>query len=112
MTIENQSDVHLVRQELANRFRQYRIAFPMTQRELAEASMVSLRSISRFENGEEITLSSLIRIMQALGIGENMEALVPDPALRPSYYLEQAPQRKRAGRTKENRTDWKWGDEA
>ena len=36
------------------RIRNYRIAYPLTQAQLAERSGVSLRSIQLFENGADI----------------------------------------------------------
>ncbi len=96
---------------LPERIKQYRIAYPMTQKELADKSMVSQRSISRFENGEDITMSNLIKLMQALGIGGNLEVLVPDYTKRPSHFIESEGKRMRAGKKKVSNSTWKWGDE-
>ena len=111
MNINNNVDVKLVENEIAERIKQYRISYPMTQKELAEKSMVSLRSISRFENGEDITMSNLIKLMQALGIGGNLEVLVPDYTMRPSYFIENEEKRMRVGKRKTSDNTWKWGDE-
>ena len=86
----------------------------MTQKELAEAAMVSLKTITRFENGEDISLERFIRIMQALGLGGKLEVLLPDPRMRPSSFLPERKGRKRvrhkAG-SADKATTWKWGDE-
>ena len=42
-------------EEVVIRFKAYRISYPLTQKELSDKSGVSLRSITRFESGEDIT---------------------------------------------------------
>lgn len=48
MKITNDLRFNAITAELASRFRQYRIAYPMTRAELAEKSMVSIGTIARF----------------------------------------------------------------
>ncbi len=97
-------------EELIERIKLYRVYYPMTQKELAEKSGVSERSISRFENGEDISLSNFGKLLRALDLDGNLLLLVPDQRERPSYYLEQPHQRSRSRKKKETRT-FKWGDE-
>ena len=98
--------------ELGKRIKQYRISYPMTQKDLSEKTGVSVRSISRFETGEDIQVSNLIKILDALELKNNMELLVPDPEKRPSYYFRENKQRYRASSRPTNRdSKWKWGDE-
>ena len=97
--------------ELSRRFRQYRISYPLTQSELAEKSMVSLSTVKRFENGEDIGLIKLLQLMRALDIQEHLEVLIPDPSVRPSAYLEKECSRQRARKKKPRAGTWKWGDE-
>lgn len=52
--------------EISDCLKQYRINYPMTQRELADKTGISVRSISRFENGEDISLSEFLKILRAL----------------------------------------------
>lgn len=99
--------------ELSSRIKRYRIDYPLTQKELAEKSGVSLRSISRFEKGEDIQFSNFIKILRTLGLEENLFLLVPDSQKRPSYHLNDEKTRKRA-RTKKadgGNRNFKWGDE-
>lgn len=103
------------RQSLTERIKAYRISYPMTQKELAEKTGISLRSISRFESGEDITATNLIKILTALNLDKNLEILVPDILMRPSAFLESERPRKRASSkhgAKETNGLWKWGDEA
>ena len=100
---------------ISERIRNYRIDYPMTQKQLAERSGVSLRSIQRFENGEDIQLGNLIKLLSALRLDKNLEMLVPDVASRPSAFVETAVKRQRARVTKagesKNSGRFKWGDE-
>ena len=84
----------------------------MTQNELMEHSGVSLRSISRLEQGNSIQTDNLIKVLTALGLGNNIELLVPDQTRRPSYYLEDTKKNKqRARKKKVRRQSFVWGDE-
>ena len=111
MKIGNNLPEKAITSELSERFRQYRIDYPMKRTELAEKAMVSVGTIARFENGQDISLSSLVNILKSLDLGNNLDLLIPDPTERPSFYAETSPKRKRAGRNKAVKTDWKWGDE-
>lgn len=95
--------------ELGKRLKYYRVNVGMTQRELEYKSGVSLRSISRFEQGVSIQLESLIKILCALDLENNLDLLIPDQAKRPSYYLNNT-HRQRV-RKSENNNKFKWGDE-
>ena len=101
----------MVLKELSKRFKQYRISYPMTQAELEEKSMVSLSTIKRFENGEDISLSKMIRLLAALDLQEHLEMLIPDQSVRPSAYLDNSVPRRRARKENPKRQEWKWGDE-
>ncbi|NCB42816.1 MAG: hypothetical protein EOM59_09370 [Clostridia bacterium] len=77
---------------------------------------MSRRSITNIENGEDVQLSTLIKVLMALGLDSNLDLLAPDPTERPSYHLKEkssAPQRKRAIKKglKTSKRAFKWGDE-
>ena len=100
--------------ELVEKVKRYRIEYPMTQKELAEKSGVSLRSIQYFEKGKEIHLSIFIKILIALDLSKNISVLIPDMDERPSVLLarDKNKLRKRATHKKENTESvFKWGDE-
>ena len=111
MRIDASMDSEDVITEIAVRFRQYRIAYPMTQAELAERSMVSLSTIKRFESGEDIGLTRLLSLMDTLGLRNRIDLLIPDQSIRPSAFLERERPRQRARRKKPAKTEWKWGDD-
>lgn len=98
---------------LCKRFKQYRILYPLTQNELANKSGVSVRSISRFENGEDISLSNFHKLLRAMDLEDRLFEMIPDQSKRPSYYLEKEPERKRASGTRggSNKQPFIWGDE-
>jgi len=102
--------------EIASRLKAYRIDYPLSQQELADKSGISRRSITNLENGEDVQLSTLIKVLMALGLDSNLDLLAPDPTERPSYYLKEksaAPQRKRASKKglETSKKNFKWGDE-
>ena len=97
-------------QELGQKIKTYRIMSDMSQQDLEDRSGVSKRSISRLEQGDSVQVDNLFKILLALGLGDNIELLVPDQTKRPSYYLKQEDRPKRV-RKKTGKRDFKWGDE-
>ena len=98
-------------QELGQKIKIYRIMNDMSQQDLEDKSGVSKRSISRLEQGETVQVDNLFKILLALGLGDNIELLVPDQTKRPSYYLKQEENRPKRVRKKTGRKNFKWGDE-
>ena len=113
MKIDFQSTKEEILKELVRREQAYRLSAQMTQDELADKAMISVGTVSRFERGEDISLSKAVAILCALGIGKNLEEVIPDPTERPSYHLARGKNKKRVRHSKEglDKTDWKWGDE-
>ena len=97
--------------DLGRKIKLYRISLDMSQQELADKIGISKRSISRIEQGESAQISSLFTVLMALGLGDNIELLVPDQSKRPSYYLENADNTPKRVRKKTEKRDFKWGDE-
>lgn len=97
--------------DLGTRLKTYRIMKEMSQRDLADKTGISLRSISRLEQGGSVQLETLFKIMMALGLGDNIELLVPDQTKRPSFYLENMKDKPKRVRKATSRNDFKWGDE-
>ena len=97
--------------ELGQKIKTYRIMKELSQQDLEDKTGVSKRSISRLEQGESVQVDNLFKILLALGLGENIELLVPDQAKRPSFYLEKADDRPKRVRKKTKAGQFKWGDE-
>lgn len=97
--------------ELGRRIKLYRIMRDMSQQDLADKTGISQRSISRLEQGESVQLNSLVMILIALDLCDNLEVLVPDQTKRPSFYLEKSENVSRRVRRKNEKKTFKRGDE-
>ena len=66
--------------DLGKRFKNYRIALNLTQKEVSEQSGVSVMTLVRFESGEfgSIGLNKFIALMRALQLLENIANVIPD----------------------------------
>ena len=66
--------------ELGRRFRDYRIALRMTQKEIAQQSGLSVMTIVRFERGEGATIrfDNFIALMRAIQKLEGIAECIPD----------------------------------
>ena len=60
MKINRELQDRAISKEISERFKQYRIALPMTRSELLEKSMVPVGTIARFESGNDISLLNVI----------------------------------------------------
>jgi transcriptional regulator with XRE-family HTH domain len=98
---------------LCKRLESIRLSRNITQRQLAEEAGISVRTIGRLEKGEGISLDTFIRVLTALGVQQNLEALLPDPTVRPIERIGiDGGERKRArpSLTGNKRSKWSWGD--
>jgi transcriptional regulator with XRE-family HTH domain len=98
---------------MCKRLESIRLARNTTQEQLAKEAGIALRTIGRLEKGEGVSLDTFIRVLIALRIQHSLEALLPDPAIRPIERIGLgARQRKRArpGSTTRERRQWAWGD--
>lgn len=96
--------------EMGNRIKQRRIDLSMTQKELAEQTGISSRTITNIEQGENASFENIISLMKAFKNIDNLDALIPETKMNPLSLLELGRPRKRASKIKPN-TGWKWGDE-
>jgi len=98
---------------LCKRLESVRLSRNMTQKQLAEEAGVSPRTIGRLEKGQGVSLDTFIRVMRALGIQYSLEALLPDPTVRPIERVGiTARERKRARpvHPSDEQLNWSWGD--
>lgn len=98
---------------LCKRLESIRLSRNITQAQLAEEAGVSPRTIGRLEKGQGVSMDTFIRIMMALNIQQNLEALLPDPSVRPIERIGMgAGERKRARPTKsiDELPTWSWGN--
>ncbi|MCF7913383.1 MAG: helix-turn-helix domain-containing protein [Candidatus Cloacimonetes bacterium] len=103
-----------IEKTICQRIEQIRISRNITQKQLANEAGVSLKTITRLENGEGVTLNTFIRVISALGLIQNLEEMLPDPALQPLQLIRNSVKprlRARPQADKRRKQDWKWGDE-
>lgn len=102
-------------QELGRRLAQVRIDKNLTQEELSRKAGVGKRTLERLEAGETTQTRTLLRIFRQLDLLEMLEALLPEPSLRPRYAAKEGnllPRRtKKKNQKHGNADEWKWGDE-
>ncbi len=86
--------------EIGQRIKMMRLKKNMTQDKLARKSGLSRVAISRIERGQGSTLSSLVKILRALNLLQNIEELTPPRQLSPLEILRHSESlRKRASST-------------
>ena len=111
MRIDNSLHEKEIIKEISERIKQYRIAQNITQSELADKAMISVGTVHRFENGEDIGFLKLISILKVLGLEGNLDLLVTDPTDRPSYHFNNSvSKRERTSRRKKTELQ-KWGED-
>lgn len=104
--------ISATQKEICRRIRAYRLAYPMTQKELAERTGLSLRSIQNLENEKDTYVSTLFTILEYLGLGDNILAMLPDPDDRPSVQMLKAKGRvkQRVRKKTDGDKTFIWGD--
>ena len=102
--------------QLGHKIASQRLSTNRTQRTLAIEAGVSTPTVQRIENGASTQSSNLIRILRALKLLDNLDALVPEPPISPVQQLKMRGKMRRRASSKEkkNRGDgsWSWSDEA
>ena len=113
MKINSENNNSAVLSELGTRIKRNRIDMQLSQQDFAAKAGISTRTLSAAENGEDIRLSSLLRILRTLGCLENIDLLIPELAFDPESYRTLGRERRRVSRTVETKdtSEWKWGDE-
>lgn len=106
-------------QHLCKRLESIRLMKNISQTKLAEEAGVSRRTISRMENGRGVSLDTFIRVMQALDLTSQLNALIPSVEIRPIDRVNRKGRkgpRKNASspRIKKDQGEekkWEWGDQ-
>lgn len=83
MRIENENSDKAVLEELGARLARTRLEQNVSQEQLASEAGVSKSTIERIETGREVKLTSLVRILRALGRLELLDQLLPEPLPSP-----------------------------
>lgn len=72
-----------VQEQIGTRIAKQRVSLNLTQKDMAEKSGVSLRSVINLEKGKDTNTSTLYRVLGALNLLNNMEYIVPEPLPSP-----------------------------
>lgn len=100
---------------LGEELESFRLAKNITQADLADVAGVSLRTITRLEKGEGVSLDTFIRVLRALGIADNLANLIPDTTVWPVSRVRTGgrPRQRARNPTKkqEKTSEWAWGQE-
>lgn len=100
--------------ELGDRAKRYRVGRNWSQAQLATVSGVSPRTIERLEAGSSVQLDTLVRILAALNLTENLDQLIPETSISPIQLAgSKTEMRQRARKRKDASADpaqWQWGD--
>ena len=101
-----------VMRALGQRLDQIRLSRNISQADLAAEAGVSRRTLTRLAHGSPVSLDSFVRVMLALGLGEHLAALLPDPDVRPVERVRlDGAQRRRASGSRSEAPTWRWGDQ-
>lgn len=89
----------------------------MTQAKLAKEAGVGKRTVERIEAGGSAQLSSLVRVLRALGGLDRLIQLIPDEGPSPLQLLKaKKKERKRASSRRGTKQvparEWTWGDKS
>ncbi len=105
--------------ELGSRLERHRLERNWTQAETATQAGVGQATVQRAERGESVQMTSMIKLLRALGLLAGLDAAVPESLELPIAQLarEQRRVRRRARRTRRHAplaesTDeqqWSWG---
>jgi transcriptional regulator with XRE-family HTH domain len=103
---------------LGSRLAAHRLERNWTQAQLAAAAGVGQATVQRAERGESVQMTSMVKLLRALGLLGGLDAAVPESIELPIARLERERRkprlRARARREPAEEVQpqaWKWGDE-
>lgn len=73
--------------DLGQRLRDYRLFRRFKQETVASKAQVSVRALRNLESGNGSSLETLVRVLRALGLDDNLDNLVPDASISPMSML-------------------------
>ncbi|WP_299703300.1 helix-turn-helix transcriptional regulator [uncultured Tateyamaria sp.] len=98
--------------DIGSKLERLRLSRNITQTDLAINAGISERTLRRLESGDGATLDSLLRVLLALKIAQNLDLLVPDPRVRPIERVRTGGterQRSRSAKSDQTPKQWQWG---
>jgi transcriptional regulator with XRE-family HTH domain len=98
--MSNNTKTEEIEAEIGKQLRDLRLRQNIDQRRLAERAGVALNAVKNLESGKGATLTSLVKVLRALGRAEWFGSLAPEVSISPLQMLRNKPVRRRAGRTR------------
>src|ERR1700683_3471265 len=84
--------------EVGAQLRQLRLRKQIEQKQLSEMAGVALNAVKNLESGKGATVSSLIKVLRALGRADWLQSLAPPVSISPLQLLKAKQPRQRVGR--------------
>lgn len=107
----NESEQDIIK-ELGFRIKQYRISLNITQNELAGKCGISASTVVRIESGVDSIFSNYIKILNGLGLTQNMDILIPESQPNFKAMFENKAPRQRVKTNRSNqKSNWVWGED-
>ena len=98
--MQNSKTAEEMELEFGRQLRDLRLRRNIDQRQLAEQAGVALNAVKNLENGRGATLTSLVKVLRALGRADWLETLAPTVAISPMQLLKTKQPRQRASKAK------------
>lgn len=93
-----------------------RLSRNLTQEQLGALAGSSRNTIRRLEAGEAVSLETFVRVLAALDLETDLDAILPDPSVRPVDRVRlRGKERQRARPRKDSppkASTWAWGEES
>jgi len=107
-----------VLRELGTRIARHRIDRGLSQHALASGAGIAKRTLERLESGDQVQLTTLVRVLRVLGLLDMLDLVVPEIQIQPVRLLQEgtrqrrrAPRKASGGGSTGTPSSWKWGDE-
>jgi transcriptional regulator with XRE-family HTH domain len=108
--------------ELGRRLERHRLERNLTQAETAAEAGLGQATVQRAERGESVQMTSMIKLLRALGLLQGLDVAIPESIDLPIAQLEreQRKTRRRASGSRDRRggtpaesaeEPWRWGDD-
>jgi transcriptional regulator with XRE-family HTH domain len=107
----NKMSDHGIIETLGERLRQLRLEANLTRKQLATEAGLSSDTVRNAENGANVSLESLLRMLRVLGRLDELSGMLVNDGPSPVEMLEsqgRVRQRARAGRDEKRETEWQW----
>ncbi|OGA01166.1 MAG: hypothetical protein A3H35_00205 [Betaproteobacteria bacterium RIFCSPLOWO2_02_FULL_62_17] len=87
MAMASTTDIEVL-QEIGDRLRTYRLQRNLAQADLAARAGVNRTTIRDIEAGKDSQLSTLVKLLRALGRLEDIDAFLPKPSVSPIQLMK------------------------